>query len=408
MDLGGLSDPSRGALPAGSAGREPPARPAASPAPPGGRGSRHPRPGAAGAAHPRSLSQERPRRPCSSLIEPDRRASGPRQSGRTTCRLWAASSMRSPRPESPGTRSGSPAGRRRVDRVLGPAGQPARSAGFSESNVCRAGAGPGPGSCAWDAVMATAILACWPHAHTEVLSKSLDPHRSYRSVARSADPGDRPLPTRPYVLISCAMSVDGRIDDTGPARLMLSGPEDLERVDELRASADAILVGANTVRRDNPRLLIRSPRLRAARVAAGRPEHPLRVTVTTTGDLDPAARFFAPPEPAGGPDPTQARARPRSSTAPARRSRPRWRGWGTGPRSSTPVTRRRCPSCSPIWPNGRRRGFSSKAGRSCCVIFWRRISRTSCTWPWRRSSWGRRPRRRSRCRGPTRRTASIR
>ena len=106
------------------------------------------------------------------------------------------------------------------------------------------------------------------------------------------------MPTRPYVLISCAMSVDGRIDDTGPARLMLSGPEDLERVDELRASADAILVGANTVRRDNPRLLIRSPRLRAARVAAGRPEHPLRVTVTTTGDLDPAARFFAPPEPA--------------------------------------------------------------------------------------------------------------
>ena len=95
------------------------------------------------------------------------------------------------------------------------------------------------------------------------------------------------------------MSVDGRIDDTGPARLMLSGPEDLERVDELRASADAILVGANTVRRDNPRLRIRSPRLRAARVAAGRPEHPLRVSVTTTGDLNPAARFFAPAEPAG-------------------------------------------------------------------------------------------------------------
>ena len=77
------------------------------------------------------------------------------------------------------------------------------------------------------------------------------------------------MPTRPYVLISCAMSADGRIDDTSPVRLLLSGPDDLDRVDELRASADAILVGANTVRRDNPRLLIRSPRRRAARVAAG-------------------------------------------------------------------------------------------------------------------------------------------
>jgi 5-amino-6-(5-phosphoribosylamino)uracil reductase len=102
------------------------------------------------------------------------------------------------------------------------------------------------------------------------------------------------------------MSVDGRIDDTGPERLVLSGPEDLDRVDELRASVDAIVVGANTVRQDNPRLLIRSPRLRAARMAAGRPGQPLRVTVTTTGDLKAGARLFAPPEPAGGRTPEPA------------------------------------------------------------------------------------------------------
>jgi 5-amino-6-(5-phosphoribosylamino)uracil reductase len=91
------------------------------------------------------------------------------------------------------------------------------------------------------------------------------------------------------------MSVDGRIDDTSPERLVLSGPADLARVDELRASCDAIVVGANTIRRDNPRLLIRDPELRARRVAAGRPEHPVRVTLTGTGELDPAARFFRPP-----------------------------------------------------------------------------------------------------------------
>jgi 5-amino-6-(5-phosphoribosylamino)uracil reductase len=91
------------------------------------------------------------------------------------------------------------------------------------------------------------------------------------------------------------MSVDGRIDDTSPARLLLSGDADLDRVDELRASCDAIIVGANTVRRDDPRLLIRSPRRQAARIAAGKPAHPLRVTLTASGDLDPYARFFTQP-----------------------------------------------------------------------------------------------------------------
>jgi len=64
---------------------------------------------------------------------------------------------------------------------------------------------------------------------------------------------------RPYVLLSCAMSIDGHIDDNGPERLLLSNAEDFDRVDEVRASCDAIMVGAGTVRRDNPRLLIRSP-----------------------------------------------------------------------------------------------------------------------------------------------------
>jgi 5-amino-6-(5-phosphoribosylamino)uracil reductase len=124
-----------------------------------------------------------------------------------------------------------------------------------------------------------------------MLSKSLSLHRSYQPVA--TDPGE-PLPTRPYVLISCAMSVDGRIDDTSPDRLVLSGPGDLARVDELRASCDAIVVGANTIRRDDPRLLVRDPKLRARRLAVGRAEQPLRVTLTGSGGLDPAARFFAP------------------------------------------------------------------------------------------------------------------
>ncbi|MEV5849229.1 dihydrofolate reductase family protein [Streptomyces sp. NPDC051985] len=96
----------------------------------------------------------------------------------------------------------------------------------------------------------------------------------------------------PHVLLSAAVSLDGYLDDTGPDRLLLSSPADFDRVDEVRASADAILIGAGTIRADNPRLLVNSPERRAARTAAGRPEYPLKVTVTATGDLDPDARFW--------------------------------------------------------------------------------------------------------------------
>ena len=105
------------------------------------------------------------------------------------------------------------------------------------------------------------------------------------------------MPPRPYVIVSCATSADGYLDDASPRRLILSGPADLDRVDEVRAGCDAILVGAGTIRRDNPRLLVRDPRRRARRAARGLPEHPARVTVTATGDLDPGAPFFAPGAP---------------------------------------------------------------------------------------------------------------
>lgn len=101
------------------------------------------------------------------------------------------------------------------------------------------------------------------------------------------------MASRPYVLLSCAASIDGYIDDTTESRLLLSNDADFDRVDKVRAGCDAILVGSNTIRKDNPRLLVRSQARRDARTARGTTPTPVKVTVTGRGDLDPAAQFFA-------------------------------------------------------------------------------------------------------------------
>lgn len=88
------------------------------------------------------------------------------------------------------------------------------------------------------------------------------------------------------------MSLDGYLAGATRRRLMLSNDADFDRVDEVRAGCDAILVGAATVRQDDPRLLVRTAERRAARVARGHPPSPTKITVTAGADLDPGARFF--------------------------------------------------------------------------------------------------------------------
>jgi 5-amino-6-(5-phosphoribosylamino)uracil reductase len=106
------------------------------------------------------------------------------------------------------------------------------------------------------------------------------------------------MPDRPYVVLSCAMSADGYIDDASADRLLLSNTADFDRVDAERAASDAILVGANTIRRDNPRLLVRSAVRQAERTQRGLPPSPAKVTVTSSGELSRGRAFFT----AGGPD----------------------------------------------------------------------------------------------------------
>jgi 5-amino-6-(5-phosphoribosylamino)uracil reductase len=96
---------------------------------------------------------------------------------------------------------------------------------------------------------------------------------------------------RPYTLLSCSVSLDGYLGEHAQ-RLALSNEADLDRVDEVRATCDAIMVGAGTVRTDNPRLLVRSKVRRDRRTASGLSPSPMKITVTDRVDLDPRSNFF--------------------------------------------------------------------------------------------------------------------
>lgn len=101
------------------------------------------------------------------------------------------------------------------------------------------------------------------------------------------------MPERPYTILSCSISLDGYLDGATPERLVLSNEADLDRVDGVRAGCDAILVGAATIRNDNPQLLVRDPRLRKQRLMRGLAETPIKVTITEHVGLDVRSNFFA-------------------------------------------------------------------------------------------------------------------
>ena len=98
---------------------------------------------------------------------------------------------------------------------------------------------------------------------------------------------------RPIVHVNVAMSADGKIDTVARAGAAISSPADRERVDRLRAETDAVMVGGNTLRSENPSLTVRSPELRAERLRRGEPENPAKVGIVTVADFDPAGRFMA-------------------------------------------------------------------------------------------------------------------
>lgn len=96
---------------------------------------------------------------------------------------------------------------------------------------------------------------------------------------------------RPYVFINVAASADGKIDTVERRGAAISSTADKERVDRLRAEADAVMVGGRTLLGEDPKLTVRSAELRAQRSARGLPENPMKVGVVSCADLKPDGDF---------------------------------------------------------------------------------------------------------------------
>jgi len=87
--------------------------------------------------------------------------------------------------------------------------------------------------------------------------------------------------SRPYVILSAAISIDGKIA-TRTGRSNLSSKKDLVRVHNLRKSVDAILIGKNTVKVDNPSLTVRHVK----------GKNPIRVILDPTGSLSTESKVI--------------------------------------------------------------------------------------------------------------------
>jgi 2,5-diamino-6-(ribosylamino)-4(3H)-pyrimidinone 5'-phosphate reductase len=90
---------------------------------------------------------------------------------------------------------------------------------------------------------------------------------------------------RPYVFINVAMTADGKIDTFERKGAAISSRRDKERVDQLRAAADGVLVGGKTLLDEAPKLTVKNEALRQERVQRGLSSNPVKVGVVTRADI---------------------------------------------------------------------------------------------------------------------------
>lgn len=97
---------------------------------------------------------------------------------------------------------------------------------------------------------------------------------------------------RPFVHVNVAVSADGKLSTRSRRQVRISGPDDFDRVDQIKSGVDAVMVGIGTVIADDPSLTVKSQERIGDRVNSGRPEHPVRIVVDSKCRIPPDAKVL--------------------------------------------------------------------------------------------------------------------
>ncbi|GAA0677847.1 2,5-diamino-6-(ribosylamino)-4(3H)-pyrimidinone 5'-phosphate reductase [Natronoarchaeum mannanilyticum] len=95
-----------------------------------------------------------------------------------------------------------------------------------------------------------------------------------------------------HVLVNAAISADGKLSSRRREQIAISGPEDFDRVDRVRADSDAVMVGVGTVLADDPSLTLDAPERRERRIESGKSANPARVVADSRARTPTDARVL--------------------------------------------------------------------------------------------------------------------
>jgi 2,5-diamino-6-(ribosylamino)-4(3H)-pyrimidinone 5'-phosphate reductase len=94
------------------------------------------------------------------------------------------------------------------------------------------------------------------------------------------------------VVVNAAMSADGKLSSKRREQIAISGPDDFDRVDALRAGSDAVMVGVGTVLADDPLLTLDDAERQVPRRERDATAHPVRVVADSRARTPTDARIL--------------------------------------------------------------------------------------------------------------------